>query len=614
MPTNNNNSAYAPAGYVFSGGLGAELTAATSITLTDAVHVVSGSATITTINGGYAHNSNVSYLIKKSGSTWLFGSGGNIVGPLPPDVPENGVITLLWDQTYWRIQSSDLQPTFVNVLAHGLIGDNSTDNTAALNAILAVYNAKTPGLPTTGAVIYFPAGVYKFTGESVVAFHGMTFLGDGRSASKLRFEPTATNKTFLTFQMSTAISINYCAIRDLEFRSADTTYVKTMVKIVDSSTFSFTRCHINGCYDATSASIGIDYRGRELLDCGTSLIAANIPIICNDDPNLTIDNDHAHFHDLDLLPTGNPAFQIVKGVNVTNFTMDGRNAFVGGTAGFYWNDTGVGASSVTGDGVDISGIRWEGATAAGYHVYIARDASVQRGVTIKKVTGGLLTTNKGFYLRGLDRALVESCIYTGTSEAINADGCIDLTVRNCWLNPSSTVNWNSLIQTDQRGTRWTSSGNMPVSTSETWSTTIGSYSSQRMNRFLFNVADNTTTTLVTVTVPNANHAAGIFIRLIGALGDQDSTQSATYSFAVSRIAGANAKMVASSEAVASATAGATANCDVQLTASAVSGGITAVNTFTIDCKIVRSAGASTNHDAVALIEVVNVKTPGVSVN
>lgn len=104
MPTNENSSTFAGAGYLFAGGLGAELTAAATITLTSAVHVVSGTATITTINGGDAHASNVAYLVKKSGATWQFGSGGNIAGTIPTIA--TNVATLVWDQSFWRVSSS----------------------------------------------------------------------------------------------------------------------------------------------------------------------------------------------------------------------------------------------------------------------------------------------------------------------------------------------------------------------------------------------------------------------------------------------------------------------------------------------------------------------------
>lgn len=125
--------------------------------------------------------------------------------------------------------------------------------------------------------------------------------------------------------------------------------------------------------------------------------------------------------------------------------------------------------------------------------------------------------------------------------------------------------------------------------------------------------DNTTTDFFTVTVPNSIAAASVDLLVSSGLGDGDSTDTARYTLGISRIAGANAKMVISAKSVVGATAGATGNAVITTTASAVAGAVGAVNTFTIVIKNARSAGAATNHPTTAIAKLVNNLAAGVTI-
>jgi len=63
-------------GYFVVGGQGASLASASTITVTDSVHEVTGSTTINTISGGVAGMG--LFLIRPAGATWALGSSGNI--------------------------------------------------------------------------------------------------------------------------------------------------------------------------------------------------------------------------------------------------------------------------------------------------------------------------------------------------------------------------------------------------------------------------------------------------------------------------------------------------------------------------------------------------------
>jgi hypothetical protein len=130
------------------------------------------------------------------------------------------------------------------------------------------------------------------------------------------------------------------------------------------------------------------------------------------------------------------------------------------------------------------------------------------------------------------------------------------------------------------------------------------------------LADNTATDFdvaCVVTVPNANGAASIGILVHGSLGDQDSAEASYWTIAVSRIAGAATKATVSAKSSNVNTAGATANAAVTVSVTAMTGAVGATQTFKIQVKVARSAGASTNHDAVAVIELLNLKAAGISI-
>lgn len=130
------------------------------------------------------------------------------------------------------------------------------------------------------------------------------------------------------------------------------------------------------------------------------------------------------------------------------------------------------------------------------------------------------------------------------------------------------------------------------------------------------LADNTVTDFdvaCTVTVPNVNGAASIGILVHASLGDQDSAEASYWTIAVSRIAGAATKAVASAKSSNVNTAGVTANAAATVSVSAMTGAVGATQTFKIQVKVARSAGASANHDVVAVIELLNLKAAGVSI-
>lgn len=130
---------------------------------------------------------------------------------------------------------------------------------------------------------------------------------------------------------------------------------------------------------------------------------------------------------------------------------------------------------------------------------------------------------------------------------------------------------------------------------------------------LTGLTDNTATNLAVVTVPNVIAGAGLAFTVVGTLGDGDSSEQSYWTAAISRVAGAVAKLTLSSKANNVNTTGAAGNAAVTLSSQAESGGATAVNTFQLQGKVARSAGTSTGHSLLCIIEVLNNLAGGVTV-
>jgi hypothetical protein len=78
---------------------------------------------------------------------------------------------------------------WINVQAHGAIGDGSTNDTTAVVAAIAA-------LPAGGGVIYFPPGVYRVVSALEVADKSVVFLGGGVDVAKIKFDGAANGILF----------------------------------------------------------------------------------------------------------------------------------------------------------------------------------------------------------------------------------------------------------------------------------------------------------------------------------------------------------------------------------------------------------------------------------
>lgn len=132
--------------------------------------------------------------------------------------------------------------------------------------------------------------------------------------------------------------------------------------------------------------------------------------------------------------------------------------------------------------------------------------------------------------------------------------------------------------------------------------------------------DNTAKAILTVTVPNATHAAMVRVTILGQLGAGGSVGAGeaygtiSYDFIVGRFAGAATTMVASTAygSAVSLAAGAATIAIVGAIGS-LTGANTVEQTYTITGKITKGSGASDAHTAVVLVEVLNAAATGITV-
>jgi hypothetical protein len=148
----------------------------------------------------------------------------------------------------------------------------------------------------------------------------------------------------------------------------------------------------------------------------------------------------------------------------------------------------------------------------------------------------------------------------------------------------------------------------------------GALSDRFLTKEVTGVADNTFTDVFTVTVPNAAHAAVIPIVLMtrlgagGAIGADECVGTAYGQLVIARTAGLATVATATtlsntgSSCVAGATTIATA-----YQVSSVAGANSATQTFTIQGRVTKGAGSSTNHKIDAQADLLNANAAGITI-
>lgn len=332
----------------------------------------------------------------------------------------------------WQSKMRDI----VSVKDFGAKGDGVTDDTLAIQAAIDSF--------TTGnGAVFFPVGSYRVTNTITVSKNRIHLRGSGSLASQIIYAPTANGSCL---RLSAGASVLFQgSVTGLSFYSFDSTYTKTAIEIVDTSGYLIEDIVVGGSIVAVPGSTfwsggagsrGIWVRGREAAKLSRLYMYADKPIQISTNPNFSISIDHFHFQDTYLGAANNPCVTIDTGVNLTNVTFDGYNAWVLGTDGLYWVDT---TSTGVSQTLALRGIRWEqGQSAASWCVRIEHNTNLQ-GLTIEECQGGF--ERNGYRLRKVLNLRIANNINTGGAgrTVLDVDSTIPtFTLQEClWQAASS---------------------------------------------------------------------------------------------------------------------------------------------------------------------------------
>jgi hypothetical protein len=91
-----------------------------------------------------------------------------------------------------------------NVKAYGAVGDDTTNDSAAIAAAIAA-------VPSTGGIVYFPPGTYKISTSALALRSNLTYEGAGTGASII-------HQTTTTVSAMSGVDVNNVTIRGLQLQ------------------------------------------------------------------------------------------------------------------------------------------------------------------------------------------------------------------------------------------------------------------------------------------------------------------------------------------------------------------------------------------------------------
>lgn len=256
-----------------------------------------------------------------------------------------------------------------NVLRYGTNSvPGTTDMTAAISAAISV------ALGGQGFV-YLPAGTYLVTSQLTSIAGQVTFYGDGRQESTILFNPAGAATCMKL--ANGAAQVIHVALRGFGIKSTEQTFTKVALDVYDLGTCVMDDIYIYGnggsgagagaTFTGGAGSIGLRTQGRDAVGVSNLQIVADYPIYIAANPNTAADIgediDHWNFRNCYLIANGQRIVTVADGLGIIDLTFDGYQAWVGGTSGFYMNDTRA-APSVPSRNISFKNIRTEQMTSA----------------------------------------------------------------------------------------------------------------------------------------------------------------------------------------------------------------------------------------------------------
>lgn len=346
--------------------------------------------------------------------------------------PASGYNALFWDNSgtpkYRDANGIDHSmgglSTWYDVTAYGLKGDDSTDNLAALNTLLA--------LAPLESTIFFPAGTFRFSGEIAINFdRRLRFLGCGRGRSLLK----TTSATANLFNIS--VAGYYGSFEELGFTSSVTRTAGSYILASNANAY----LNVTGC-ELLSYFIGIQLTGSIagnlglIDDCQLDTPAANGQgiVINGSSINIVISNTTINHG------TGGAATGQCIEINQCGAVQISASDIIGGINALRINATStVSAVKVTNTFFDQSNgstVKILGTGAASRISFISGGITSGSASThAVEVVGTGAILPGGIDLIGVD---LYNTFGSPTNSAIVVNGCQDINVSSCRISGFST--------------------------------------------------------------------------------------------------------------------------------------------------------------------------------
>lgn len=334
-----------------------------------------------------------------------------------------------------------------DVRAYGAAGNYTQDDTESVRATVAAV-AVAGSLGYVGGKVYFPKGTYKITAPVVINTSYVQLWGDVQHGVTIYFVPTANGACF-QFDASGATLWN-CGIKRLRFASNDTTYKKTMVKVVDCRAFQVEDIISADGEWTGNGSIGLHYCGRDLLSVRDSWFAADQPMKVSVNPNFAANA-------MDFAVFEHTQFAVQAGISNYNIEIDdgvawSRNVWrdcdgARGLGFIRWNDTTSTSPSFSNC---FEGAAQEQSIAGSTYAFDLQSTVQQLQETVfNRVSSGNTTGINGIKLRKAFDTKIGSFVQVG-GDALNMDStCRGLDAR-IWLPSGETTTGLSGVVGDVR--------------------------------------------------------------------------------------------------------------------------------------------------------------------
>jgi len=378
-----------------------------------------------TITTATAVPSNVNIISQKGG---VFGGVGTLTfdNPLQIDASPNQ-----------QIFGSSITVVFTNggTVYPEWAGVDGTADDVQMNAAI--------GWITKGIVSLQANKTYNNIATVTIDKDRVSLIGGGQQSTIINFDPVAGDVCVEIDKGGTQCVQN--RIKGMAFSGAsDTTNQKVAVRVEDAGEFILEDIAVSNWTGDTS--IGLQLQGRQTHTYKNLTINCDLPVSIEDNPNVTIDSDHYHFQDCYFTAKADNSFPVVlvaDGVNITNLTFDGYQAWVYGSYAFYWSDT---ATSAVSSSIAFKNIRWEQSTSGNHAFYISHNYALQN-LSFENVYFGATTNVKGFYLRKTKYVSFKDVVYAGTIEGFNADVTCDvISFMNTFFQTGGTASTTGLTQ------------------------------------------------------------------------------------------------------------------------------------------------------------------------